>query len=87
MNSRQISALEVPGVASAGLRKSISPRPLTSNPVGIVTSGELIKCNFTPYPNVQRWIAKLKKLPNWDKINEVCYGFAGSVKDRTFNAL
>ena len=55
--------------------------------IGIVTSGELIKCNFTPYPNVQRWIANMKKLPSWDKINEVFYGFAGSVKDQSFSAL
>ena len=55
--------------------------------IGIVTSGELIKCNFSAYPNVQRWIANMKKLPNWDKINEVFYGFAGSVKDQSFNAL
>jgi glutathione S-transferase len=55
--------------------------------IGIVTSGELIKCDFTPYPNVQRWIANMKKLPNWEKINEVFYGFAGSVKDQSFTAL
>ena len=55
--------------------------------IGIVTSGELIKCDFTPYPNVQRWMANMKKLPNWGKINEVFYGFAGSLKDQSFNAL
>ena len=55
--------------------------------IGIVTSGELIKCDFTPYPNVQRWIANMKKLPTWDKINEIFYGFAGSVKDQSFTAL
>lgn len=55
--------------------------------VGIVTAGELIKCNFAAYPNVQRWIANMKKLPNWERINEVFYGFAGAVKDQEFNAL
>jgi glutathione S-transferase len=55
--------------------------------IGPVTAGELIKCDFSPYPNVQRWIANMKKLPNWGKINEVFDGFAASVKDKQFNAL
>ncbi len=55
--------------------------------IGIVTLGEVIKCDFSPYPNVQRWIANMKKLNNWANINEVFYGFAGSVKDQSFNAL
>ena len=55
--------------------------------IGPVTLGELIKCDFSQYPNVARWIGNMKKLKNWDKINEVFYGFAGSVKDQKFNAL
>ena len=55
--------------------------------IGIVTLGEVIKCDFSAYPNVQRWISNMKKLPNWGKINEVFYGFAGSVKDTEFVAL
>ena len=55
--------------------------------VGIVTAGELIKCNFSAYPNVQRWVANMKKLPNWERINEVFYGFVGAVKDQEFKAL
>jgi glutathione S-transferase len=55
--------------------------------IGLVTLGEIIKCDFTPYPNVQRWMANMKKLPNWDKVNEVFNGFAGSVKDVPFEAL
>lgn len=55
--------------------------------IGPVTLGELIKCDFSKYPNVARWIGNMKKLKNWDKVNEVFYGFAGSVKDQKFNAL
>jgi glutathione S-transferase len=55
--------------------------------IGLVTLGEIIKCDFTPYPNVQRWMANMKKLPNWDKVNEVFNGFVGSVKDVPFEAL
>jgi hypothetical protein len=29
----------------------------------------------------------MKKLPNWDKVNEVFNGFVGSVKDVPFEAL
>ena len=54
---------------------------------GIVTLGEVIRCDFSRYPNIQRWIANMKKLPSWDKVNEVFYGFAGSVKDQPFVAL
>ncbi len=55
--------------------------------IGLVTLGEIIRCDMSPYPNVQRWIGNMKKLPSWDKINEVFYGFAGSVKDQPFKAL
>ena len=34
---------------------------------GLVTLGELIGCDFSPYPNVQRWLDNMKKLPSWDK--------------------
>ena len=54
---------------------------------GIVTLGEVIRCDLSKYPNVQRWIGNMKKLPSWGKVNEVFYGFAGSVKDKQFNAL
>lgn len=50
----------------------------------IVTAGEIIRCTFEGYPNVQRWVANLKKLGSWPKINEVMYGFAGSLKDQQF---
>jgi glutathione S-transferase len=50
----------------------------------IVTAGEIIRCTFEGYPNVQRWIANIKKLGSWPQINEVMYGFAGSLKDQKF---
>lgn len=50
----------------------------------IVTAGELIGCTYEEYPNVQRWLANIKKLPNWNKINEVLYGFAASLKGQKF---
>ena len=41
-----------------------------------VTLGEAIDFDLSPYPNVQRWIARMKKLPSWD---ETYAGFNGFV--------
>src|SRR6185503_5717905 len=46
----------------------------------LVTLGEVIGVDFAPYPNVERWLNTMKKLPNWPKINEVFYGLVNSVK-------
>lgn len=53
----------------------------------IVTAGELIGCTYEGYPNVQKWLGAMKQLESWPKINEVMYGFAGSIKGQAFEAL
>ena len=55
--------------------------------IGIVTLGEVIGVDFSPYPNVKAWIARMKKLPNWDKVNEVFNGLVESVKGQPFVTL
>lgn len=50
----------------------------------ILTLGEVVRCDFSPYPNVQRWIANMKKLSTWNQVNEALYGFANAVKDQPF---
>jgi glutathione S-transferase len=55
--------------------------------IGIVTLGEVIGVDFTPYPNVKAWIARMKQLPNWDKVNEVFNGLVESVKGQPFVTL
>ena len=55
--------------------------------IGPVTLGELVRCDYSKYPNVARWIGNMKKLKSWDKVNKVFYGFAGAVKDQEFVAL
>ena len=52
-----------------------------------VTLGEIVRCDFSPYPNIQRWLDNMKKLKSWPKVNEVFYGFAGAVKDQPFVTL
>jgi len=54
---------------------------------GIVTLGELIRCDLSKYPNVERWLDNMKKLPNWDKVNEVFYGLRDALKDKPFKAI
>jgi glutathione S-transferase len=53
----------------------------------IVTAGELIGCQFNDYPNVKRWIGNLSKLSSWASVNEVMYGFAGSLKGQKFETV
>ncbi|MGB8576977.1 MAG: glutathione S-transferase family protein [Pseudolabrys sp.] len=54
---------------------------------GIVTLGEIIGVDFSPYPNVQRWLAAMRKLPNWNKVNEAFEGLREAVKAQKFVTL
>ncbi len=53
----------------------------------IVTLCEVIGVNFSAYPNVQRWLAAMKKLPHWDKVNEAFNGLREAVKGQKFVTL
>jgi glutathione S-transferase len=53
----------------------------------IVTLGDIIGIDFSPYPNIKRWLDAMKKLPSWPKVNEVFDGFAQSVKGQKFVTL
>ena len=55
--------------------------------VCLLTLGEVIRCDFSAYPNIQRWLANMKRLPSWPKVNEALYGYAEAVKDQTFDAI
>jgi glutathione S-transferase len=54
---------------------------------GLLTVGEVIRCNFEQYPNVHRWLGTVKQLNSWPRVNETFYGFASSVADKSFQAL
>ena len=54
---------------------------------GLMCAGEIIRCTFDDYPNVQRWIGNMKKLNTWAAVHEVMYGFAASVKDKEFERV
>jgi glutathione S-transferase len=50
----------------------------------LLTLGDITRCDFAKYPNVQRWLTTMKALPHWGSVNEILYGFAGQVKDQPF---
>jgi glutathione S-transferase len=52
----------------------------------LLTLGEIIRCDFSAWPNVERWLGNMKRLPSWPKVNEALYGFAEAVKDQPFDA-
>src|SRR5262245_27926745 len=54
---------------------------------GLVTLGELIRCDYSKYPNVVRWLDNMKKLPNWNTVNEAFYGLRDALKDKQFKAI
>ncbi len=53
----------------------------------MVALGEVIRCDFKGYPNVQRWLKNMKALKSWPKVHEVIEGFAASVKEQSFVAI
>ena len=53
----------------------------------IMTLGEVVRCDFSPYPNINRWLNNMKARPSWAKANEAFYGLAGSVKEAAFEAI
>jgi glutathione S-transferase len=56
--------------------------------VCMVTVGEVNRVDLGAYPNIQRWIARMKQdLSKWDEINEAHHGFRDSVADQEFVAL
>ena len=52
-----------------------------------VSLAEFIRCDFGGYPNLNRWYQRMKGLKSWNKVHEVFYGFAGSMKDAAFERL
>lgn len=49
--------------------------------------GELLRCNFSAYPNIARWLNTMKARPNWAKVNKPFYDMAGRLKDKPFVAI
>ncbi len=52
--------------------------------VEMVVVGEFVGCSFRAYPNVERWVGRMKSLKSWAKVHEVAEGFAASIKGQAF---
>lgn len=51
---------------------------------GILSLGEIVRADYSEWPNVAAYYANLKARPAWNKVNEVLMGFAGAMKDKPF---
>ncbi|HSH88498.1 MAG TPA: glutathione S-transferase family protein [Ramlibacter sp.] len=49
--------------------------------------GDVIRSDYSAYPNVKRWLGNMKQLKNWKKVNEAIDGYAASMKDKSFETL
>jgi glutathione S-transferase len=50
----------------------------------VVSIGDLIGQDFSPYPNITRWMSTMRQLPSWKKVNEAADGFAAANKGKDF---
>lgn len=48
----------------------------------ILTLGELINVSFSQFPNIQRWLDRMKSRPSWNAVNEAHNGFVASMRDK-----
>lgn len=51
------------------------------------TLGDVTRCDYSPYPNVMRWLGNMKRLKSWKKVNETIDGYAASLKDKAFETI
>ena len=50
----------------------------------LLTCGHVTRDEFKDYPNIDRWLKEVEKLPSWAKVNEALDGFRDYVKDQHF---
>jgi glutathione S-transferase len=53
----------------------------------LVTAGELVHCNLSAYPNIERWLGNMKKRPSYDTVYETFNGFCASTKGQPWQAI
>ncbi len=52
-----------------------------------VTAGELIRCDYSKYPNVNGWLGNMKSRPSWAKVNQAFSQWVDSLKDGQFETI
>ena len=53
----------------------------------MIALGGLIGCQYSAYPNVERWLGTMRGLKPWAKVHEAIDGFAASIKGQSFVAI
>jgi glutathione S-transferase len=54
----------------------------------MLTVGEVIRLDYSAYPNITRWLTTMKARPSWTKVNEAFYAyFVAPFKDTAFEGL
>lgn len=48
----------------------------------LLTLGEVIGVNFARFPNVMRWLDRMKRRPSWSAVNEAHHGFVAAMKEK-----
>ena len=49
-----------------------------------LTVGEVVGCSFAAYPNVQRWLGRMKALKSWKQVNATLDGVVAAHKGESF---
>lgn len=53
----------------------------------LISLGEIIRLDFSKYPNVQRWLDKMRARDSWKEVNAVHEDFGKSLAEQSFVAL
>jgi len=52
-----------------------------------LTLGEVVGCTFAGYPNVQRWLGRMKALKSWKEVNATLDGVVAANKGKSFVSI
>ncbi len=52
-----------------------------------VALGEATGSSFADYPNIQRWLGRMKALPRWKEVNAAIDGYAATLKGNPMVAV
>ena len=53
----------------------------------MVALGDVIRCSYAGYPNIERWLGNMRKLKSWPQVHQAIDGFTASLKDQRFVTL
>jgi len=53
----------------------------------LLACGELVGCDLSKYPNVQRWYDNMKAAPSWNQVCEAHNGYVASLKGQNLVAV